>query len=79
MNRYPPSTFRPVVALASAAMTALTIGLMVVVPAELNLGDPGGPTVTARADDTLARAGATGACETGPEMDAVLGVPQQRV
>jgi hypothetical protein len=69
-------------------MTALTIGLMVVVPAELNLADPESPAVMARADDSAAsatdasgrgRADPMGACESGPEIDATLSVRQERV
>jgi hypothetical protein len=49
MNRYESSNFRPVFAIGAVAMTVITIGLMVILPAEMS---DVGPEVSTLASTT---------------------------
>jgi hypothetical protein len=54
MNAYEPSTPRAALSLAAAAMAAITIGAMVVLPTTLDSGNPGLFTVASAKATVLA-------------------------
>ncbi len=47
MNRYDQSMYRPTFGIAAVAMTAITIGLAVIVPAGMDSGGRNGATLSA--------------------------------
>ena len=71
MNRYDPSTFRPVFGIAAAAMSAVTLAVMVILPVSLANGCP--------ADATLVRAPTAVEVEIDPNRIEVVATPVRTV
>jgi hypothetical protein len=71
MNRYAPMPFRPVFGIAAAALSAVTLAVMVVLPVGLATGCP--------TDSLLARAPAAIEADIDAARIEVVGMPARTV